>query len=531
MSEATIPADLGAADPATGRVSRRGNPWWTLISVAVGVMMVGLDGTVVSIANPKIADDLHASLADLQWITNAYLLALAALLIVGGKLGDRYGRRNVFLVGVVGFALMSVAIGLVDSTTGVIVFRALQGVFGALLMPNTLAILRGAFPAEKLNMAIGIWGAASALSVAAGPIIGGLLVEHVNWQSVFFINAPLGAIALVIGVLVLSETKDESGNHRLDWPGIISLSGSLFLLVFGLIKAQEWGWLSGKTLGFIAAGLLVMAAFVLIELRSRQPLLPMRLFRNRSLSVGTAVVMINFFAMFGVLFFITLYLQNVQGLSPLESGARTLPLSLALMVSAPLGGALTQRFGPRLPMVTGLLVVAVALGSLIFLEPDSSYNALWPAFLLVGAGIGLVMTSSSDAIVGNASVNDAGIAGGLQSTALQFGGVIGTAILGSVLTSRIGSVLVEKLIAAGTPTDLAHQLNSAQELVGQGQAPVVTGVPASTQAAIVEGSHNAFMTGLHTSMIVAMIAALLGAAVALLVRRGENSGAGMPAGH
>jgi EmrB/QacA subfamily drug resistance transporter len=497
----------------------------------LGVIMVGLDGSVVAIANPKIADDLGASLSDLQWITNAYLLALAALLILGGKLGDRFGRRAVFLAGVVGFAATSVGIGLVGTTGGVISLRVLQGLFGALLMPNTLAILRGAFPPEKLNMAIGIWGGASAVSIAGGPIVGGLLVEHVNWESVFYINAPIGALALLIGALVLKESKSTAGEHGMDVAGILTLSGSLFLVVFGLIKAQNWGWLDAKTFGFIIGGLVLLAVFVAIELRVRQPLLPMRLFANRSISVGTAVVLINFFAMFGVLFFITLYLQNVQGLSPVASGVRTLPLSLALMVSAPLGGALTQRFGPRPPMIGGLLGVAIALASLVFLDPHSSFNHLWPAFILLGASIGLVMTSSSDAIVGNASVDDAGIAGGVQNTAMQLGGVMGTAILGSVLTSRIGAVLVDKLTTAGTPTPIAQKLTAAKELVGQGIAPPVSGVDSSVRHATVEGSHNAFMTGLHTSMIVGVVAALLGAVLAAFVSRGENSGTAIVVGH
>ncbi|WP_242419686.1 MFS transporter, partial [Frankia sp. CpI1-P] len=192
----------GGSGSAGGGTSRRGHPWLTLVSVALGVIMVGLDGTVVSIANPRIAEDLHASLSDLQWVTNAYLLALAVLLIPAGKLGDRFGRRLIFLIGVVGFALTSLAVGLVGSIEGVIVFRTLQGVAGALLMPNTLAILRSAFPPEKLNSAIGIWGGASAISIAGGPIIGGLLVEHVSWESVFYINVPVGAIALIVGLFV-----------------------------------------------------------------------------------------------------------------------------------------------------------------------------------------------------------------------------------------------------------------------------------------------------------------------------------------
>jgi len=508
----------------------RGNPWWTLAAVSIGVIMVGLDASVVAIANPRIGADLHASLADLQWITDAYMLALASLLIFGGKLGDRFGRRQMFFVGVAGFAATSVGIGVIGTVAGVIALRTLQGVFGALLMPSTLAIVRSTFPPEKLNAAVGIWGAASGVSIAAGPIVGGLLVEHVSWQSVFYINAPIAAAALLIGGLAIAESR-SGADPRLDIPGIATLSGGLFLIVFGLIKAQNWGWLAGRTLGFILVGLAAVAAFVLIELRATEPLLPMRLFADRSLSIGTAVVVINFFALFGALFFMTLYLQNVQGFSPIEAGVRTLPLSLTLMVTAPLSGFLTEKFGPRPSMVAGLAAVAAALFSMTCLRADSGYHALWPAFVLLGAGIGLVLTASSDAIVGNAGVDDAGVAGGLQSTAVQLGGVLGTTILGSVLSSRVGSVLVGELTNAGTPAPFAAKLSAAKELVAQGVAPTIPGMPTPLSTAVANGSHSAFMFGLHTSMVVAAAAAALGTVLALFVKRvnrGENSGG---AGH
>jgi predicted MFS family arabinose efflux permease len=245
----------------------------------------------------------------------------------------------------------------------------------------------------------------------------------------------------------------------------------------------------------------------------------MHLFKNRSLSIGTAVVVINFFALFGALFFMTLYLQNVQGFSPFDAGVRTLPMSLALMVAAPLSGFLTQRFGPRPAMVGGLAAVAVALSLLTSLRADSGYDALWPAFVLLGAGIGLVLTASSDAIVGNASVDDAGVAGGLQSTAIQLGGVLGTTILGSVVSSRVGSVLFGELTGAGTPAPIADKLVPAKELIAQGVAPSIPNLPGQLSAAIIQGSHSAFMAGLHTSLIAAAAAAALGAALALFVRR------------
>jgi EmrB/QacA subfamily drug resistance transporter len=516
-------AEVTPASAAASERSRRGHPWLTLVSVALGVIMVGLDGSVVSIANPVIAEDLGASLSQLQWITNAYLLTLGVTLILAGKLGDRFGRRLMFLIGVVGFGVASAGIGLIGSTTGVIALRVVQGAFGALLMPNSLAILRATFPADKLNLAIGIWGGSSAISVALGPIVGGLLVEHVSWESVFFLNLPIALIALVIGAVVLAESRSGAEQHP-DLPGIALLAGGLFALVYGLIKAQEWGWGAGSTVAFILGGIALLVVFCLVEARTRFALLPMRLFRNRSLTIGATTILIGFLAMFGVLFFLTLYLQNVHGYSPVQAGVRLLPLSVMMMFSSPLGGVMTERLGPRPPLVIGLGLTAAALFLMTGLGADSGFGALAVPMAMVGIGLGFVITASAEAIVGNAPVDDAGIASGLQSTAIQVGGVMGTAILGSILSSTVGSVLFEKLTDAGVPSALASQLQGAKELVGQGQAPT-QGVPAKFTEAVVTGSHEAFLAGFHTSMLVGGILALLAAIAACFVRRTENPGA------
>jgi EmrB/QacA subfamily drug resistance transporter len=514
-------ASGGAANAHTGV---RGKPWWTLLATALGVIMVALDGTVVAIANPYIASDLHASLSDLQWVTNGYLLALAVLLIPAGKLGDRYGRRGAFLVGVTGFALASLAVGLSGSISVVIFFRVLQGVFGALIMPNTLALLRSAFPADKLNSAVGIWGAATAASTAGGPILAGVLVEHISWQSVFYINIPVGAIALLVGLIVLRESK-SSARSRLDLPGLALLGAGLFLLIFGVIKAQTWGWGETKTLGFIAGGLIVLAVFIFVESRVSAPLLPLAMFRDRSVSIGAVTVLLNFFALFGVLFFISLYLQNVHGYSAVGAGIRTLPLTVLFVLSSPLSGWLTGRFGPRVPITLGLLVVSASMIGLMALDTNSAYTILWPPMVGLGLGIGLVVVASTEAIVGNTPVELAGVAGGVQSTFMQLGGVLGSAVLGSVLASRVGSVLVDHLTAAGVPSKAANQMLQAKEFVSQGVAPVPKGTPAAAAQAITSGSHAAFMSGLHVALLVAVIISLAGAFLAPFIRRGNAAAA------
>src|SRR5215472_6290085 len=401
-------ATAGAAGPRaagrTGLRGLRGRPGLTLLAVALGVMMVALDGTIVAVANPAIQEHLNASLAGIQWVTNAYLLALAVSLMTMGKLGDRFGHKRVFMTGVTGFALSSAAIGLsgtIASSLGlVIAFRMLQGVFGAMLQPTALALLRNTFPPEKLNRAIGVWGAVIGASTAAGPIVGGLLVQHVGWEACFYVNVPVGVVALVMSLFVLRETPPSPAASSLDIPGIAALSGALFLLR---------------------------------EHYARQPLLPLRLFRSVSLSAGTALVVLLMFALFGAMFFMTFYLENVHGLDPVAAGVRLLPMTAMLIVGAPLAGAVITKVGPRIPIVAGMTLAAVALFGLSSLTATSSPNDTIVWFILLGLGLSPVMVGATDVIVGNAPVELACVAGGLQSTAMQIGGTLGTAVLGAIM--------------------------------------------------------------------------------------------------
>jgi EmrB/QacA subfamily drug resistance transporter len=522
----SLAAPVGA--PPLAPEARRGpraNPWLTLTAVAFGLFMVGLDGSVVSIANPEIGRDLNASTADLQWVTNSYLLALAAALILGGKLGDRLGRRTFYLIGVAGFTAASVAIGLAGSIEGVIAFRAVQGFFGALLMPNTLGLLRAVFPPRKFGMAVGIWAMVSSVSTALGPIVGGLLVQHVNWESVFYINAPIGVIALVYSALVLPQSKNTAAaGEKFDIPGVVLLAAGLLAVVFGVVKGETWGWTSAGTLGAIGAGLAVLLVFGWYETRAAHPLLPMRLFRNPALTVGTVITALNFFVLLGTIFFVMLYLQNVRGFSPVEAGVRTLPLSLASVLASPLGAALTERFGARFTMPLGMLLQAAAMFTMLTWSADSSYATMWPPFLAMGLGVGMVMAASSEAVVGNAPVKDGGVAGGLQATALQIGGALGTSVLVSVISGRVGSTLTGELTDAGVPAQTAHGLGEAKDAVAMGVAPVSDGMPAQLRAAVAEGSHAAFMNGVHTAVLATGVLAVLGAlAAAIGVRRAPGA--------
>jgi EmrB/QacA subfamily drug resistance transporter len=521
MSQATLTPHAGAREKP--RRAGHGHPWLTLLAVALGVMMVGLDATVVSIANPAIAADLHADLAGLQWVTNGYLLALAVTLIPAGKIADRFGRKKTFLAGVIGFAAASVLVGVSGGIGMVIFWRVVQGVAGALLQPASLALIRNTFPPQRLNAAIGIWGATVGVSIAGGPIVGGLLVQHVSWESVFFLNAPLGLVALLVGLWVVRESRDEDAHGSFDISGVALLSASLFALVWGLIKAGTYGFGDPVPLWSFAAFAVLLAGFVVRELMATHPVLPLRLFRSVSLSAATGLLLLGTFALFGTIFFITLYLQQVHGMSPVSAGVRLLPMTGVFIVSSPLGGALTQRFGPRVPLILGMVFTAVAMFGLSRIGVDASYNAIWPWFILIGLAFGFIMTAGTEAIVGNAPVQLAGVAGGLQQTAFQIGGVLGTSVLGTILSTRVGDVLMGRLTGAGLPVPVAQRFAGAKEYVAQGVAPVPPGTPAPTAKAITTGSHLAFMDGFQTSMTVAAVVALVAAVAALLVRRGENA--------
>jgi EmrB/QacA subfamily drug resistance transporter len=517
-----------APAPAAGL---RGHPWLTLITVAVGVMMVALDGTIVAIANPAIGKDLHASWAQLQWITNAYFLALAVSLITAGKLGDRFGHRQTFLLGVTGFAAASGAIGLSHSIAMVVTCRVFQGLFGALLMPAALGLLRATFPAEKLNMAIGIWGMVIGASTAGGPILGGVLVEHVDWQSVFFINVPVGLLALILGSLILRDHRAENAPRSFDLLGIALLSGAMFCLVWALIKAPTWGWGNGRTWAFIAASVIGFVLFSLWETKVREPLIPLGLFRSVPLSAGVVLMVLMAIAFMGGLFFVTFYLQNVHGMSPITAGLHLLPLTGMMIVGSPLAGALITKLGPRIPLAGGMVATAVAMYGMSTLEANTGTGVMSVWFALLGLGLAPVMVGATEVIVGNAPMELSGVAGGLQQAAMQIGGSLGTAVLGAVMASKVDSALPGNWAAAGLPKLTSAQLDQASGAVQMGVAPVPHGAPAPVAAKIASVAHDTFISGMSLASLVAAGVAAVAVLVALLTKRGANAEQGAPAAH
>ncbi|GAA4059666.1 DHA2 family efflux MFS transporter permease subunit [Nonomuraea soli] len=509
--------------PSDSPAAPAGNPWLTLLAVCLGVIMVMLDGTVMGIAAPVMGAELGATLQDMQWVTNGYLLALAVFLITAGKLGDLFGHKRVFLIGVAGFAISSLAIALSSGVTMLIVFRVLQGLFGALLQPAALALLRGAFPKEKLGQAMGAWGAIIGLSSAAGPILGGLLVENVSWQSVFYINVPVGIIALIMGIVIIKE-KRTSILGKVDWLGVVLLSGMMFSLVWMIIKAPEWGWGDAMTLGWLAATVVLGAGFVWWQSKAREPLIPLSLFKNRSISIGTFLMMMVAFAMFGAMFFLGFFFQGVHGLTPLDAGLRMLPMSAGMIVASPLAAVLLGKLGPKITMAAGLLVTAVAMFLMSQLTVDASFLATGLPFLLLAFGLSPVFVGATEIIVGNAPMELAGAAGGLQQSAMQVGGALGTAILGAVMSSTIATKLPEYLGPQVTQALPPGALEGLEKAAAFGTVPPQATVnqPAEAVNLLTSAVHNSFMDGMHTAFIVSTVVMVITAGLALLVKSGRK---------
>jgi EmrB/QacA subfamily drug resistance transporter len=523
------PANVATGDQAVvtsaTRKGLRGSPGLTLLAAALGVMMVALDGTIVAVANPAIQANLSASLADIQWVTNGYLLALAVTLITVGKFGDRFGHKKVFLTGIVGFAATSAAVGLsgdiAKNISLIIAFRVLQGVFGAMLQPTALALLRETFPIEKLNGAIGIWGAVIGASTAAGPIVGGLLVQHINWEACFYINIPVGIIALTFGLLVLRETPPSPAARSFDVPGILLLTAFLFLLVWGLIKAPDNGWGSTTTIAYFAGAVVAVAGFIAREAKAKAPLLPLKLFRSIPLAAGTVLVLLLMFSLFGAMFFMTFFMENVHGTDAIGAGVHMLPLTGMMMLGAPLAGVVITKIGPRAPMFAGMLLAAIALFGLSRISLTSSMNDTIIWFALLGLGLSPVMVGGTEVIVGNAAVELAGVAAGLQSTAMQVGGSIGTAVLGAIMSAKVDSLLPVRWAAAHLPALNPVELAGVKSLTTVGMAPTEKGVPPQLAAAMATVTHSTFISGMTASFLVACVVAVCGALIALLTKKGH----------
>jgi EmrB/QacA subfamily drug resistance transporter len=403
---------------------------WTLAIVSVALFMVTLDNLVVTNALVSIREDLGASLEQLEWTVNAYTLSYAVFLLTAAALGDRFGRRLVFVVGIGLFTFSSAAAAVAPSTDALIAARAFQGLGGAVITPLSLTLLSEAFAAEKRGLALGIWSGVSGLGVALGPVVGGAVVQGFSWQWIFWLNVPIGLALAPVAVAVLRESRGT--NASLDLPGVALASSGLLGLVFGIVRAQELGWTSTTVIGSLFAGTALLAGFAWWETRTATPMLPMRFFRNRGFAATNGVSLAMFFGAFGSIFLLAQYFQVAQGYSPLEAGLRTLPWTAMPIFVAPVAGILSDRIGSRPLMVAGLALQAAGLSWIaIVTEPATAYG-------MAGSGMALVFAPAANAVLGSVRPDQAGQASGATNTVREIGGVLGVAVLATVFTGAGG---------------------------------------------------------------------------------------------
>lgn len=443
---------MTATDLAPGRTiaGRRIPVWLAIVAASLPMFMATLDNLVVTSALPVIARDLDATIEQLQWVVNAYTLSFATLMLMAVGLGDRFGRRSVFLGGIVVFTLASAAAALATEPWMLIAARAVQGAGAAALLPLSLTLLAGSVSARLRPAAIGIWGGISGLGVALGPLIGGAVVQGWNWQAIFWLNVPLGVIAVPLVLLALPNSF--GARVRSDIVGLLLAAPGVFGLVYGIVRGNDAGWDSAEVLISLIGGGALLVAFVFWESRTASPLLPLRLFRDRSFTAANLVGMTFSFGIFGAVFILIQFLQVVQGHTPLEAGVMTMPWTLAPMVVAPLTGLFSSRTGTRLPIVVGLVLLTVSMAWIaLTLSATVAYSEIWPPFLLAGIGMGLVFAPSSTAVLANMRPADHAKASGTNSTLREIGVALGIAVLTAVFTGAGGTLTPTGYVDAAIP--------------------------------------------------------------------------------
>ena len=420
-----------------GLFAEENRKWWTLAAVAFGLFMIMLDNTVVNVALPSIRKDLGIGISELEWIVNAYALTFGVLMLSGGKLADLYGRRRIFIVGLAIFTVASLACGLASSAEILIAARTVQGVGAALMNPATLSIIMATFPPRQRGTAIGIWAGVSALALAFGPLVGGLLTEHISWNWIFFINVPIGVLAVVAARVFVTESRDTSREQRLDLPGLIASGVGLFALTYGLIQTNHYPWTSPLVLLMFAVAAVSLAAFLLLERYQRIPMLDLSLFRNATFAGANIVMLLTGLAMFGVFFFNSLFVQNILGFSAVQAGATFLPMTVLIVLVAPAAGRLADRFGARWLMGIGMGLVALSLLLFGRLDANATFWSFLPGLLVAGLGMAITMAPTTAAAMGSVPVDKAGVGSAVINSARQVGGSIGIALMGALFATQL----------------------------------------------------------------------------------------------
>jgi len=502
MSTSNASAEAATNGTNAGYARRK----WSLGILSIALIIIGLDVTVLNVAIPTLQAELQATASGLQWIINAYILVFAGVLLTMGSLGDRFGRRLAFQAGLVIFGLSSVAAGLADNTSQLIIARAFQGVGGALIMPSTLSVIVDIFPREERAKAIGIWSGMAAIGIPGGMIAGGWLLENYFWGSVFLLNIPVVLVALVGSLLVIPESKDVNAKTT-DIVGAVISMISLSALIYAIIEAPEKGWLSGVTLAGFAISIVFGALFVWYEKRQENPMVDLNLFKNARLSAAAGSIGIAFMAMLGMMFLLTQYLQFVQGYSPLDTGYRLVPMALGFLVGAPTSAAFVAKTNSKVVMTVGMLLVAISVGAMSFLDVETTYWFTGTLIFLMGLGMANTMAPATDSVMAAVPEAQAGVGSALNDTVRQIGGALGVGIFGSIMSSIYASSMTDAVV--GLPAELAdgasNQIGAALQIAGS--------LEGAASGALVTASKAAFIDGASTVYIISGIVALVGMAV------------------
>jgi EmrB/QacA subfamily drug resistance transporter len=483
--------------------------------------MVFIDGTVVNVALPALQSSLNATAVDVQWVVEAYALFLAALLLLGGSLGDHFGRRRIYAIGVVLFALASIGCGLAQNISQLIVARAGQGIGGAMLVPGSLAIISASFPEDERGQAIGTWSGSTAITTALGPLIGGWLIEHVSWRAVFFLNLPLAVAVLILIVRRVPESRNEEDSKKLDFLGASLATFSLGAIVYGLIESSRIGLRNPVVMAAFVAGVILVAAFILVEARMRHPMMPLSLFRSRNFAGANLLTLFLYASLAGTLYFMPLNLIQVQGYTATAAGAATLPFILIMFALSRWSGGLVKRYGARLPLVIGPIIGAI--GFALFLRPGvagSYFTTFFPAIVVLGLGMAISVAPLTTTVMNSVKESHAGIASGVNNAVSRTAGLLAVAVFGLIMFQAFSSHLDQRLNAITMPAEVRQALNNERLKLAAAEIPV--GLDQETRATVRQTILESFVFGFRRVMLVGAALALFGSLLAwLLVDRGH----------
>ena len=500
------------------------NKWWTLGAVSIAIFMLLLDITVVNVALPDIRRQLNASFTDLQWVVDAYSLTLAASLLAFGSVADIVGRRLVFTIGLAVFITASLACGLAQHPDVLNVARAVQGLGGAMMFATSLALIATAFHGKERATAFGVFGAVTGGAVAVGPLIGGIITEAIGWEWIFFVNIPIGIAAIFLTLSKVAESSDPH-EYGIDWAGVVTFSGSLFLLILSLIEGNDLGWTSTQIVLQLAGWLALLIAFLVIETRKKHPLFDLKLFRKPAF-LGASIAAFTLSAgMFSLFLYLTLYIQNVLGFTPLEAGLRFLPVTLLSFIAAPIAGRLTATIQPRWFLGGGLLLISIGVVLMAGIDEQSKWTFLLPGFAIAGIGIGMVNPPLASTAVGVVPPERSGMGSGINSTFRQIGIATGIAGLGAIFQSHVNDKLATSL--AGSPgAGNASELGKA--VTSGAFSDIVSSLPENVQGAAAQAGKSAFISGYHSIFYVAAAIALIGAILSFVLVRPQDFVAQQP---